>query len=365
MLPSRLEADPRAVARASHAIRSRTSEEHWFDIASTEVDQIVTSPLPAPAQQLATLLAWLKSQAKDGHLAPVDTSDYEMLAAIVGAVDAQSFNRLLQWAQEQGFVEIDHQGKRVTLTPKAWTASPTDEREGKPAGPEKKSAFTRGQCPKCGPDRKAEITASHEEHWSERSASGTDTYNILKCAGCETIYVQHVNICSEDFDYEQDEAGEWTQVARPTITYWPAPICRGRPAWLDELEDESLRDVLREVYGALDADHRVLAAIGARTALDKAMVLNGATEAFGFFKKLTEMEEKQIISKHEKEILEVLTDAGSASAHRGWRPTPENLATIMDGTESFLNRTLIYGKAANAMRRDVPNRPKRPKVPKG
>ena len=55
-----------------------------------------------------------------------------------------------------------------------------------------------------------------------------------------------------------------------------------RPDWLGDLEDETLRQVLDEIYAALDGDQRVLAGIGARTVLDRAMVLNGADEASSF-----------------------------------------------------------------------------------
>jgi len=142
------------------------------------------------------------------------------------------------------------------------------------------------------------------------------------------------------------------------MTYWPAPTRRKRPEWIHQLEDDTLRDLLDEVYGALDADHRVLAAIGTRTALDRAMVLKGAMESSGFSEKLTELKKAGVISHQEQDLLTTLTDAGSAAAHRGWRPTPKELNTLMDGVEVFLHRTLILGSAIDAMKNDVPPRPK-------
>lgn len=220
----------------------------------------------------------------------------------------------------------------------------------------------RGHCPVCGPDRRAEVKASLQERWDDDSAGvwATDTYSILKCGGCDTIYVQHENLFSEDIDYQRTADGDWEQVASPKTSYWPSPAKRNRPDWLDEIEDDTLRSVLTEVYGALDVDHRILAAIGARTSLDRAMVLLGATTD-KFPTKLTELEEKGIVSPHEKEQLLVLTDAGSASAHRAWHPTPKNLDTVMSGMETFLHRTLVFGKDISAVRKDIPPRPKAPK----
>jgi hypothetical protein len=66
----------------------------------------------------------------------------------------------------------------------------------------------------------------------------------------------------------------------------------------------------------LDADHRILAAIGARAAIDRTTVLRGATESLGYSQKLDELQERGFISEQDKEILLILTDAGSASVHR-------------------------------------------------
>ena len=226
----------------------------------------------------------------------------------------------------------------------------------------------KGHCPTCGANKNAKIVAFHRERWDDDVAAiwAVDTYNILKCGGCDSIYIQHKHVFSEDEDYEVDpETGRYRPVYNPKITYWPAPARRTRPDWMDRLKDDALRDLLNEVYVALDADARVLAAIGMRTVLDRAMVLTGSTEAFGFGEKLDELKENGLISRHEKEILVVLTDAGGAAAHRGWRPTPTALATIIDGTESFIYRALILGDAVKAIKDDVPGRPKRPKKPRG
>lgn len=228
----------------------------------------------------------------------------------------------------------------------------------------REAIFTHGHCPECGPDRRAEVLAKHVEMWEDRSVSGSEAYAVLKCGGCGAIYFQQGSECSEDMDFEYDENGEPIAIPKPKFSYWPLPFRRARPPWIPTLKDNSLREVLAEVYGALDVDHRILAAIGARTALDRAMVLLGATEYKSFAAKLEELVFSKIVSDHERQILGVLTDAGSASAHRGWRPTAENLATIMDGTENFLHRTLVVGKAASAMKQRVPRRTRRtPKAP--
>jgi len=43
----------------------------------------------------------------------------------------------------------------------------------------------------------------------------------------------------------------------------------------------------------------------------------------------------------ERQHLEVLTEAGSAAAHRGWRPEIEELNTLMTILEQFLYRSFL------------------------
>jgi hypothetical protein len=43
------------------------------------------------------------------------------------------------------------------------------------------------------------------------------------------------------------------------------------------------------------------------------------------------------IGRSERETLEILTDAGGAAAHRGWKPTVKQLDTLMTVGEQFLS----------------------------
>ena len=216
------------------------------------------------------------------------------------------------------------------------------------------SITCEGHCPRCGPDRIADIVAYHQERWFDEDALVGATVNrrILKCRGCESVYFQKESWPDEQFLGEHKILG-------PHVTHWPPPVKRPKPEWVSQLVDATLLNLLREVYGALNAGHRILAAIGARTALDRAMVLNGAKEASYLKEKREELRDKGVIGKHEFETLIKLVDAGSAAAHRAWMPKPEELTTLIDGMESFLHRTLVLKSAVNAI--DTPPRVPRPK----
>src|SRR5262249_6534359 len=153
---------------------------------------------------------------------------------------------------------------------------------------------------------------------------------ILQCGGCDEIYYRKEVVSSENSDLQ------------PVITYWPAPSKRKRPSWTNELmEDWDLYNLVLETYTALDNDAPVLAAIGLRTVFDRVSEKLGLDPALGFGEKLDALLKSGKIGQSERATLEVLTDAGGAAAHRGWKPTIKQLDTLMTIGEQFLYRTII------------------------
>jgi hypothetical protein len=165
---------------------------------------------------------------------------------------------------------------------------------------------------------------------------------------------------SEDEEQEQDSVtGGWQTVLYPTVTYWPQRERRSRPEWLGEVTDETVIRILDETYSALKADLLTLSAMGVRAVLDRVFELAGADPGAGFAAKLCSLREGGIIGDHEQKILEVMTDAGTAAAHRGWRPEFEQLATILDSMEAILHRISVISPKAAELQQSVPPRPRR------
>ena len=227
----------------------------------------------------------------------------------------------------------------------------------------------QADCPTCAALRIADIVACFKDdivittkNWIVWSI---DTFRILRCRGCQSIYIQCQTQFSEDVDWEIDEdpeTGKLCQTVVPPrpVTIWPLPQKRPRPPWVQKLAP-TLRDLLDEVYGTLDADHRVLAAIGTRTALDRAMVEIGANETLSFEKKLEQLRERAKISAPEEKMFCTLIDWGNAAAHRAWKPDRERLEALMAGMENFLQRAFVLGNAVDAMKDTVPSRKQRAK----
>jgi hypothetical protein len=223
----------------------------------------------------------------------------------------------------------------------------------------------RGHCPTCAGERFADVVASHEERWTDGYVDGCITHRILKCRGCEAVYVQKGETCSEDDHHYQDEHGEWFTEYPERKTYWPAATTTKEPDWAYVFAvDNDLSNLFRELYVALNSELPVLAAIGIRTVFDRASELLGINSSLPFARKLKELEAQGRIGADEREHLLVLTDAGGAAAHRGWRPKPEQLDTLVSTLEAFLYRTMVLGDALKTLKAAVPVKQKSaPKIP--
>jgi hypothetical protein len=223
------------------------------------------------------------------------------------------------------------------------------------SGPTESLASVKGHCPACGPDVWADVVAHHQSSFHDREDDtyGQIEYRILRCRGCEAVYFQRDEMFSEDFD---PETGDLLH----TVSYWPAPSKREKPNSSLDLAavDIDLHSLFDDIYVALNNDLRVLAAIGIRTAFDRATDLLGINPAKNFAQKLTDLVTRGKIGSSEKDTLDILTDAGSAAAHRGWKPKPEELDTMMSIIEAFLYRTFILDAAAKSLKKNVPPKPR-------
>lgn len=364
MLKSRIEDDGLNRARLSHSIRKKTSLDNWLFVGSTNLDELIKHPLPSIEEQLHRLVRWTAAQLRDDRLGNISNPKLENLAGIIGAVDEERVERLISYGKEQGVIASDELITKLGVTPKGWSmiepekpADSPDNSTPKPDTIKEPPEIVIAHCNSCGGDRKTFKRASHETRGSEDEVSWSDTYEILECCGCGEISIRHKRWFSEWDQLGQDPiTGEPTLTPGIQVTYWPPPTPRKKPSWAEKLGDEELSRVMDETYRALNSGLIVLASIGTRTLLDRAMLLRVGDPKGGFSGKLEKMLEKGHIGRDEKEILSIITDAGSAAAHRGFTPSPEVLATIVETVENFLHRTFILKTAAGEVKTATPKR---------
>jgi hypothetical protein len=218
----------------------------------------------------------------------------------------------------------------------------------------------KAHCPKCGPDRNCVSIASETASWDDEELGiwGEKTLSILKCLGCEEIFIQRIDLASDDI--EELEGGKQRLV--PRVSYWPATSKREQPSWVHEIDlNQELVAVLREVYAALDSDLHRLAAIGVRTAFDLASGLLQIESNLRFSEKTQKLVDGGFISPDEKEMLDILINAGNAAAHRAWRPSLDHLNFMMELIEVFIKRAFVSKNTATQLEKNIPPRKTQPK----
>lgn len=205
--------------------------------------------------------------------------------------------------------------------------------------------------------------ASFENNWrdADHQIYGTDTYRTLLCSGCRNYYFQIDKTFSE-WDYVDHYAnGGPRQISPHDYEFFPTPPRRSRPSWLSKLQetDETLASLFQELYSALDQQLLVLAAIGIRTVVDRTTEYLGIDPAEGFDEKLGELEKQGFVGSSERLLLGILTNAGGAAAHRGWKPTELEVFNLTDVLETFVYRALFLRHEVQEMENKTPQKPKR------
>lgn len=212
---------------------------------------------------------------------------------------------------------------------------------------------TKAHCNTCGGVRNHDILHSERTTWEdpEHPISGSDTYETLKCCGCENVKLRHTSWFSEDDS--------------PTVNYFPAAIFRRNPAWFNELwhelssEDEFVEQLLKEIYVALQHNLPSLAAMGVRSLLEKIMVSKTGDQG-SFIQNIAEFERLGYVSRIQRERLEAILEAGHAAIHRTFKPRKNDVITLVDLTEHIVETVYLHESKVTDLKKRVP--PREPKM---
>lgn len=225
-------------------------------------------------------------------------------------------------------------------------------------------------CPNCAGERNCEVHGSVNVPWTwsdeydRHSVSGGDEHFLLQCRGCDIVFYLRSSWHEDDVEHWRDHAGEMQTAVRHTKFSYPTPERRIKPDWLTAIgkTDRQLNNILSEMYVAMDSKAFILTAVGLRTALDRATEVLGIDPAKTFSEKLSKLLTDGWIGTTERDVLEVVTNAGNAAAHRGWAPDEEEVGQLIDAMEAFLLRAFIVGNKVLDIKGSIPQKPKRKKA---
>lgn len=373
MLPSRIQGTHH-YARLSHSVRTAMRKpDELFMITSANLDELVAQPLPDPKTQLNNFLKWLSGRLGEDRLGSIKLPPLKNLAGIIGTIDVEPIERLIQHCEVEGLIELNaprhlNESKQVGLTLKGWEyisqgdqdshlQTPDNERDSSSLSPTQEDEIVSANCNRCGGQRKAFVRSKFTTHGSDEYTSWSETVKALECRGCGDLSMEH-----EFWFSEWDSIGLDPITGEPRMEYgvkkttWPPPSVRKKPEWSDRLDDSVLRDVMDETYLALDHGMMIVAAIGARTMLDRAMYLKVGDQPRGFPGKLDAMVKSGRMGSEEKETFLAITDVGNAAAHRGHAPSRRTLDAVFAATEGVLHREFILPSEAEEARRNTPKK---------
>jgi hypothetical protein len=206
---------------------------------------------------------------------------------------------------------------------------------------------TKAHCNNCGGERNHEILHAEKTSWSDDKypVSGSDKYETLKCLGCDNIKLRHVSYFSEDDS--------------PTINYFPPAIFRQQPSWFKDLfmeislDDDFVEPLLKEIYVALQNNQPRLAAMGVRSLIETIMIAK--TKDLGSFaKNIAEFERLGYVSILQRERIEAILEAGHAAIHRAFKPSTEDIVTLVDMTEHIIETVYLHKEKIEKLRKRVP-----------
>jgi Domain of unknown function (DUF4145) len=235
----------------------------------------------------------------------------------------------------------------------------------------------KAQCSNCEGERTCEIKGCFSQTVDEADIIFWTSKYILQCRGCENTFFMQTSANSEELDYVYLSNSEHETVAFEKKEYWPALLKRQVPEWFGlmrrskDYDEDKLECPLSELYKALNNDLPILTAIAVRTCFDVVSEVCKVDESLTFEKKLDQLESLGRISITQKSRLTILVDAGGASAHRGWVPTLDDVNSLVDLLEDFLQNVFAIpdlqrslNEKARKLHAKVPARKKRIKSPK-
>jgi hypothetical protein len=218
----------------------------------------------------------------------------------------------------------------------------------------------KSYCNKCAGETNHSILYEKVDEGSEDfpndgySIEWGNTHRMIQCCGCDSISMRKDSWFSED----TDEQG------RPNvgITYFPPRVYKRKPAWLDHfglfVGPDEIEDLLKEVYICLQNACPRSAAMSCRALLEHIFIAQNGQDLGSFAKNMDEFQRLGKMSPVQKQAITDALEAGHASTHRGFKPTHEEMTTIVSIIENLIEVLYVHQKELSNLKKRIPTRVK-------
>jgi hypothetical protein len=204
----------------------------------------------------------------------------------------------------------------------------------------------RVRCQVCKKDSQSvEIIASVKKHVQAEVdrrlyVDWWDTYQTLKCGGCETVFFRVISSNSEDVDYDWDQDGNEVGRYNTVERFYPE---------IENLRDEingfdllpsHLAAVYTEAAKALNSNQPVLAGIGIRAILET-ICKDKCAPGSNLYEKIDGLKSQGVLSPNGAEVLHKLRVLGNTSAHEVKPQSSDQLLLAFDVLDNLLSNVYV------------------------
>ncbi len=210
--------------------------------------------------------------------------------------------------------------------------------------------ITPAHCNHCGWLTNHYVLGEDRSGFEHEDQTWDAIYEMLKCCGCGTITMRNVVKGYGD---------------EPLVIYYPPAMARRAPEWVIGTSEikipPPIRDLMREVYSAVQNGSLRLAAMGIRAVLENVMI-EKVGDLGSFKAHVDAFQKSHYLSVRQASTLQTILEAGHASTHRGWRPARKDIETLLDICEGIIETVYIHEQRAQELDKVVPRR-QRPTKP--
>lgn len=200
-------------------------------------------------------------------------------------------------------------------------------------------------CNRCDNTTNHIVCSSVEFSWGNDDIQGIDTYEIIRCSGCDSISFRIGSSNSDDYDI--DEEGSYSHPETEEI--YPSRLM-GRSALKDiySLPDK-VRSIYRETHLAMCTKLKILAGVGIR-ALVESVCLEESAKGANLEKKIEDLVKKEVLTKRNATVLHKTRLLGNQSAHEIQAASDSELDVAFDIVENLLESVYIIPKKADRLK---------------